>query len=75
MHGFMLSHTSNNLSDDRPLPDRPSAAIRALPRAEGGLAAPNVDLQATALRAKTAARLLHPRQRPWKTLAQSHFFS
>ncbi len=64
MDGFMLSLTSPRLSDDRPLRARPAAAIKALPRAEGGLAAPNVDLQATALRAKTAARLLHSQRRP-----------
>ena len=52
---------------------QPSAAIMRLPPAEGGLGAADVEMQATALRAKVAARLLHPQRRPWKWAADAAF--
>jgi hypothetical protein len=58
---------------DRPLRARPSAAIMSLPRGEGGLAAADIGLQAIALRAKVALRLLHPEPRVWKALAGAAF--
>ena len=51
----------------------PPATVMALPLAEGGLAAVDVGAQATALRARVAARLLHPQRRPWKRLAAAAF--
>ena len=47
----------------------------SLPFKEGGLAAADVALQAVAMRAKVAARLLHPQRKPWKSLARATFES
>ena len=71
--GFVLGLPVNPDTDDRPLRGRPSAATYSLPLQEGGLAAADVDLQATAMRAKVAARLVHPQRRPWKMLAHAAF--
>lgn len=71
--GFVLGQPVNPDTDDRPLRGRPSAATYSLPLQEGGLAAADVELQATAMRAKVAARLVHPQRRPWKVLARAEF--
>ncbi len=71
--GFVLGQPVNPDTDDRPLRGRPSAATYSLPLQEGGLGAADVDLQATAMRAKVAARLVHPQRRPWKLLARAAF--
>lgn len=71
--GFVLGQPVNPDTDDRPLRGRPSAATYSLPLQEGGLAAADVELQATAMRAKVAARLVHPQRRPWKLLAHAEF--
>ena len=59
--------------DDRPLIHHPPKAAACLPREEGGLGAPDVRLQATALLAKTAARLVHPQRRVWKDIDRRRF--
>jgi hypothetical protein len=69
----VLAGPTDGGSDDRPLRGRPAASVVALPFAEGGLAAADVSLAATALRAKIAARMLHPQRRPWKVLAAAEF--
>ena len=71
--GYVLRTAVDGSSDDRPIRHHPPAAVASLPPAEGGLGAPDVSLQATALRARTAARLLHPQRRPWKALAGAQF--
>lgn len=71
--GFVLGQPVNPSTDDRPLRGRPPAEVRALPYAEGGLAAADVELQAAAMRAKVVAQLLHPRRRPWKCIATAAF--
>ena len=73
--GYVLKSAAagDGASDDRPIRHHPPAAVASLPPAEGGLGAPDVALQATALRARTAARLLHPQRRPWKALAGALF--
>ena len=71
--GFVLGRPVDPATDDRPLRGRPSAAEVSLPFPEGGLGAGDVELQATAMHAKVAARLLHPQRQPWKTLAHAEF--
>ena len=71
--GYVLRAPATSGSDDRPIRHHPPAAVASLPPAEGGLGAPDVEIQATALRARTAARLLHPQRRPWKSLAGAQF--
>jgi hypothetical protein len=61
-----ISTADGGPSGDRALRGRPPAAVAALPKA-------NVPLQAAALRARVALRLLHPQQRPWKALARANF--
>ena len=71
--GFVLGKPVDPETDDRPVRGRPSATVWALPLKEGGLGAADIELQATALRAKAAAKLLHPQRRPWKLLANAAF--
>ena len=66
--GFALGKPLNPATDDRPARGRPPMAALHLPREEGGLGLPNVGHQATALLARTTARLLHPQHRVWKDL-------
>jgi hypothetical protein len=73
--GFVLGRPLDPGSDDRPLRGRPSATVMSLPFKEGGLGAADVALQAVAMRAKVAARLLHPQRKPWKSLARATFES
>ena len=50
---------------------RPSKHIMALPKLLGGLAATDLPAQVSALQAKVAAALLHPRRTPWKQLMRA----
>jgi hypothetical protein len=68
INGYTLGRPPDPATDDRPAKGRPPMAVMHLPREEGGLGMPNVEHQATALLAKTAARLLHPQRRMWKDL-------
>lgn len=71
--GYIYGRPPNAATDDRPLIHRPPKAAACLPRAEGGIGAPDVRLQATALLAKTAARLIHPQRRTWKDIEHARF--
>ena len=51
-----------------PLRARPAQAAATLPRAEGGLSAPDIAMHCVAMRAKVGAALLHPQRRPWKVV-------
>jgi hypothetical protein len=71
--GYIYGKPPVAATDDRPLIHHPSKAAACLPREEGGLGAPDVRLQATALLAKTAARLVHPQRRVWKDIDRRRF--
>lgn len=66
--GYTLGKPPNPATDDRPAYRRPGKATMCLPPEEGGLGMANVRHIATALLAKTAARLMHPQRRVWKDL-------
>jgi len=68
--GYIYGKPQDPSTDDRPLLHHPPKVAVCLPREEGGLGAPDVRLQATALLAKTAASLLHPRRCTWKAKFQ-----
>lgn len=51
----------------------PGKLIEALPKLEGGLGRVCVRTQITALQAKVATMLLHPRRHPWKVLMSAAF--
>jgi len=51
-----------------PLHRHPSALVESQPRSLGGLARADVATHVTALHAKVAALLMHPRRHPWKAL-------
>ena len=51
----------------------PGKLVEALPKEDGGLGRVDVPIQVTALQAKIAARLLHPKPHPWKSW-MSHAF-
>ena len=68
--GFAMRGPPAGGGADAPTPirARPSKAAATLPRGEGGMSAPDIGTQCIALRAKVAARLLHPQRRPWKSV-------
>lgn len=54
-----------------PLRHVPCAAVESLPRRDGGLARADIPAQVTALQAKVAAMLVHPRRHSWKVFMRS----
>jgi hypothetical protein len=73
--GYVLGRPPNPATDDRPAYGLPTKAVMCLPKEEGSLGMPNVEHQATALLARTAARMLHPQRRLWKELDAAHTWS
>lgn len=59
-------------ADDRQLVCRPSASVANLPISMGGIGHVDVQAHATAMLAKVAAALLHPRRRAWKLFMRAN---
>ena len=66
-HGAVLEGASAGAT----LHGRPAAAITALPAEDGGLGAPDLQMQVAALHARVAVRFLHPARQPWKVLLRA----